>query len=143
MEQVRELKNTTLYGSRTLFFLTPHGTLRPLAIELTCPPMDGKPQWKEVFKPTGNSTAVWLWKLAKANVLAHDSCYHQLMTHWYSFSSLVFPVRSLTFFSVHIFVPVISSKLQEKSTPFIRHFSTNNGSCLFILKTINHWETDN
>ncbi|KAH8484985.1 hypothetical protein H0E87_026668 [Populus deltoides] len=82
VRKVRKLENTTLYGSRTLFFLTPHGTLRPLAIELTCPPMDGKPQWKEVFKPTGNSTAVWLWKLAKANVLAHDSCYHQLITHW-------------------------------------------------------------
>ncbi|CAK7339259.1 unnamed protein product [Dovyalis caffra] len=82
VRQVRELGNRTLHGSRTLFFLTPQGTLKPLAIELTRPPMDGKPQWKQVFTPTGNATGVWLWKLAKANVLAHDSAYHQLITHW-------------------------------------------------------------
>ncbi|GFZ20646.1 lipoxygenase 2 [Actinidia rufa] len=41
VRKVREIKGTTLYGSRTLFFLTPTGTLRPLAIELTRPPMDG------------------------------------------------------------------------------------------------------
>ncbi|CAK7339260.1 unnamed protein product [Dovyalis caffra] len=64
VRQVRELGNRTLYGSRTLFFLTPQGTLKPLAIELTCPEMDGKPQWKHVFTPTT------------------DSAYHQLISHW-------------------------------------------------------------
>uniref|UniRef100_A0A6N2MN37 Lipoxygenase n=1 Tax=Salix viminalis TaxID=40686 RepID=A0A6N2MN37_SALVM len=82
VRQVRELGSATLYGSRTLFFLTPQGRLRPLAIELTRPKMDGNPQWKKVFRPTWKSTDVWLWRLAKANVLAHDSCYHQLITHW-------------------------------------------------------------
>ncbi|KAJ7961638.1 Lipoxygenase [Quillaja saponaria] len=82
VEKVRELKGTTLYGSRTLFFLTDSGSLRPLAIELTRPPMDGKEQWREVFAPTWYSTGIWLWRLAKAHVLAHDSGYHQLITHW-------------------------------------------------------------
>ncbi|CAK7339261.1 unnamed protein product [Dovyalis caffra] len=82
VSKVRGLKGTTLYGSRTLFFLTPDGTLRPLAIELTRPPMDGKPQWKQVFRPTWHSTGVWLWRLAKAHVLAHESGYHQLISHW-------------------------------------------------------------
>ncbi|KAL9458840.1 hypothetical protein AB3S75_007675 [Citrus x aurantiifolia] len=83
VEKVRQIKDTTLYGSRTVFFLNPDGTLRPLAIELTRPPMDGKPQWKQVFTPsTGNSTESWLWRLAKAHVLAHDSGYHQLISHW-------------------------------------------------------------
>ncbi|MCF8706202.1 hypothetical protein L3056_10860, partial [Corynebacterium sp. MC-25] len=82
VSKVREIKGTTLYGSRTLFFLNPDGTLRPLAIELTRPPMDGKPQWKDVFTPTWNATGIWLWRLAKAHVLAHDSGYHQLVTHW-------------------------------------------------------------
>ncbi|KAK9941286.1 hypothetical protein M0R45_017897 [Rubus argutus] len=80
--KVREIEGTTLYGSRTLFFLTPEGTLRPLAIELTRPPLDGKPQWKQVFQPSWNATGVWLWRIAKAHVLAHDSGYHQLVTHW-------------------------------------------------------------
>ncbi|KDP20203.1 hypothetical protein JCGZ_07923 [Jatropha curcas] len=82
VSKVRKLENTTLYASRTLFFLTPTHTLRPLCIELTRPPMDGKPQWKEVHRPTWYSTGAWLWKLAKAHVLAHDSGYHQLISHW-------------------------------------------------------------
>lgn len=83
VSKVRKLKGKTLYGSRTLFFLTPEGTLRPLAIELTRPPMDGKGQWKQVYTPSWHSTSVWLWRIAKAHVLAHDSGYHQLVSHWY------------------------------------------------------------
>ncbi|KAG7948007.1 hypothetical protein I3843_14G124100 [Carya illinoinensis] len=82
VSKVRQLKGTTLYGSRTLFFLTKDGTLRPLAIELTRPPIDGKPQWKQVYAPSWHSTEVWLWRIAKAHVLAHDSGYHQLVSHW-------------------------------------------------------------
>ncbi|XP_039159416.1 linoleate 13S-lipoxygenase 2-1, chloroplastic isoform X2 [Eucalyptus grandis] len=84
VNKVRQLKGTTLYGSRTLFFLTPDGTLKPLAIELTRPLSDdgGKPQWKQVFTPSWHSTGKWLWRLAKAHVLAHDSAYHQLVSHW-------------------------------------------------------------
>ncbi|KAL2941043.1 Linoleate 13S-lipoxygenase 2-1 chloroplastic [Bienertia sinuspersici] len=84
VNKVRQIEGTTLYGSRTLFFLTPQGTLRPVAIELTRPPTDdGKPQWKQVFTPTcSDGTQSWLWTLAKAHVLAHDSGYHQLISHW-------------------------------------------------------------
>ncbi|CAI0459672.1 unnamed protein product [Linum tenue] len=81
--KARELDNSTLYGSRTVFYLTPSGTLKPLAIELTRPPLDGKPQWKKVYTPnSSSSTDVWLWRFAKAHVLAHDSAYHQLISHW-------------------------------------------------------------
>ncbi|XP_071725184.1 linoleate 13S-lipoxygenase 2-1, chloroplastic-like [Rutidosis leptorrhynchoides] len=83
VNKVRQLEGTTLYGSRMLFFLTPDETLKPLAIELTRPPTDdGKPQWKEVFVPSCHSTSMWLWRLAKAHVLAHDSGHHQLVSHW-------------------------------------------------------------
>ncbi|KAJ7950551.1 Lipoxygenase [Quillaja saponaria] len=82
VSKVRELKDTVLYGSRTLFFLTAEGTLRPLAIELTRPKIGDKPQWKQVFTPIWNSTQEWLWRLAKAHVLAHDSGHHQLISHW-------------------------------------------------------------
>ncbi|KAG5527797.1 hypothetical protein RHGRI_028668 [Rhododendron griersonianum] len=58
VKKVREVKGTTLYGSRTLFFLTDEETLRPLAIELNRPPMDGKPQWRQVFTPTWNATGL-------------------------------------------------------------------------------------
>ncbi|KAL8170849.1 hypothetical protein V2J09_022653, partial [Rumex salicifolius] len=82
VNKVRELKGTTMYGSRTLFCLMPDETLMPIAIELTRPPSDGKPLWKEVYTPIGGSTDSWLWKFAKAHVLAHDSGYHQLVSHW-------------------------------------------------------------
>ncbi|KAI4324280.1 hypothetical protein L6164_023833 [Bauhinia variegata] len=82
VEQVRQLEGTTLYGSRTLFFLTPDDTLRPLAIELARPLKDRKEQCKRVFTPCWHSTGLWLWRLAKAHVLAHDTGYHQLVSHW-------------------------------------------------------------
>ncbi|XP_071720461.1 linoleate 13S-lipoxygenase 2-1, chloroplastic-like [Rutidosis leptorrhynchoides] len=84
VNKVRDIKTmrTTLYGSRTLMYLTPTGTLRPLAIELVRPPGNGKPQWKRAFTPCWDATGAWLWKLAKVHVLAHDSGYHQLVSHW-------------------------------------------------------------
>lgn len=82
VNKVREIEGTTLYGSRTLFFLTMEGTLRPLAIELTRPPVGDKPQWKQVFTPGWDATSCWLWRLAKTHVCAHDSGYHQLVVHW-------------------------------------------------------------
>lgn len=82
VHKVREQEGTTLYGSRTLFFLTLEGTLRPLAIELTRPASPAKPQWKEVFTPCWDATGAWLWKLAKTHVCAHDAGYHQLVVHW-------------------------------------------------------------
>nr|KAJ0226159.1 hypothetical protein LSAT_V11C100026710 [Lactuca sativa] len=84
VHKVRDQKKfrTTLYGSRTLMFLMPSGTLRPLAIELVRPPGNGKPQWKRVFTPSWEATGAWLWKLAKIHALAHDGGYHQLVSHW-------------------------------------------------------------
>lgn len=82
VNKVREIEGTTLYGSRTLFFLTEEDTLRPIAIELTRPPIDDKPQWKQVFTPNWDATDFWLWRLAKAHVCAHNSGYHQLIVHW-------------------------------------------------------------
>ncbi|KAM7528883.1 hypothetical protein LguiB_032293 [Lonicera macranthoides] len=79
VNKVRDIEGTTLYGSRTLMFLKPTEELILVAIELTCPPANNEPQWKQVFTPSSNATDAWLWKLAKAHVLAHDSGYHQLI----------------------------------------------------------------
>ncbi|XP_057247595.1 LOW QUALITY PROTEIN: linoleate 13S-lipoxygenase 2-1, chloroplastic-like [Beta vulgaris subsp. vulgaris] len=85
VNKVSEMEDRNLYGSRTLFIYDGE-TLKPIAIELTRPPyFDGKiqhKQWKEVFVPRTSATRGWLWKLAKAHVLAHDSSYHQLISHW-------------------------------------------------------------
>ncbi|CAN6277851.1 unnamed protein product [Urochloa humidicola] len=82
VHKVREQPDRTLYGSRTVFFLTDKGTLMPLAIELTRPKSPTKPQWKQVFTHGPDATDAWLWKLAKAHVLTHDTGYHQLVSHW-------------------------------------------------------------
>ncbi|KAK3152395.1 hypothetical protein QOZ80_2BG0158310 [Eleusine coracana subsp. coracana] len=82
VHKVRELPDTTLYGSRTVFYLTDLGTLMPLAIELARPKSPTQPHWKRAFTHLPDATGAWLWKLAKANVLAHDTGYHQLVSHW-------------------------------------------------------------
>lgn len=85
VHRVRELPETTLYGSRTVFFITELGTLMPLAIELTRPQSPTKPQWKRAFTAFTHgpdATDSWLWRLAKAHVLTHDTGYHQLVSHW-------------------------------------------------------------
>ncbi|XP_045809749.1 linoleate 13S-lipoxygenase 2-1, chloroplastic-like [Trifolium pratense] len=92
VSKVREVEGTTLYGSRTLFFLTNQGILKPIAIELTRPPIDGKPQWKKVFTPSSHSTNLWLWRLAKTHVLAHDTGHHQLISHWLRAHCVVEPI---------------------------------------------------
>ncbi|KAF9597869.1 hypothetical protein IFM89_021954 [Coptis chinensis] len=82
VQKVRELEDSTLYGSRTLFFLNEDSTLRPIAIELTRPVIDGNPQWKHVYTPSWDATNSWLWKFAKSHVTAHDAGFHQLVSHW-------------------------------------------------------------
>ncbi|XP_068641314.1 linoleate 13S-lipoxygenase 2-1, chloroplastic-like [Aristolochia californica] len=82
VHKVREQEESTLYGSRTVFFLTHDGTLRPLAIELTRPKSKTQPQWRQVFIPGFDATTCWLWRLAKAHVCAHDTGFHQLISHW-------------------------------------------------------------
>uniref|UniRef100_A0A0E0AXG7 Lipoxygenase n=1 Tax=Oryza glumipatula TaxID=40148 RepID=A0A0E0AXG7_9ORYZ len=82
VHKIRSLKHTTMYGSRTVFFLTDDGTLRLLAIELTRPASPSQPQWRQVFTPSTDTTKSWLWRMAKAHVRAHDAGHHELITHW-------------------------------------------------------------
>ncbi|KAH0919528.1 hypothetical protein HID58_027188 [Brassica napus] len=82
VNKVRELDDSTLYASRTLFFLNDDSTLRPVAIELTRPQDKTRPQWRHVFTPGYDATSCWLWTLAKTHVISHDAGYHQLISHW-------------------------------------------------------------
>nr|VDD63446.1 unnamed protein product [Brassica oleracea] len=82
VNKVRELDDSTLYASRTLFFLNDDSTLRPVAIELTRPQDVNRPQWRQVFTPGYDATSCWLWSLAKTHAITHDAGYHQLISHW-------------------------------------------------------------
>ena len=83
VNKVRELDDSTLYASRTLFFLNDDSTLRPVAIELTRPQDVNSPQWRQLFTPGYDATSCWLWSLAKTHAITHDAGYHQLISHWY------------------------------------------------------------
>uniref|UniRef100_A0ACD6AMB9 Uncharacterized protein n=1 Tax=Avena sativa TaxID=4498 RepID=A0ACD6AMB9_AVESA len=82
VHKIRALEHTTMYGSRTIFFLCDDGTLRLLAIELTRPASPSLPQWRQVFTSSTDTTKSWLWRMAKAHVRAHDAGHHELVTHW-------------------------------------------------------------
>lgn len=71
------------YATRTIFFLTPLGTLKPIAIELSLPPMTSDcRRAKRVLTPPTDATTNWLWQLAKAHVCSNDAGVHQLVNHW-------------------------------------------------------------
>ncbi|XP_039685372.1 linoleate 13S-lipoxygenase 2-1, chloroplastic-like [Medicago truncatula] len=59
VSKVRKSEGATLYGSRSLSFLTSDGILKPPDIELTRPPINSKAQWKQVFTPDSDSS-YWL-----------------------------------------------------------------------------------
>ncbi|KAG0450833.1 hypothetical protein HPP92_026728 [Vanilla planifolia] len=68
------------YATRTIFFLTQMGTLKPIAIELSLP--ERTPRGKRVLTPPSDASGNWLWQLAKAHVSANDVGVHQLVNHW-------------------------------------------------------------
>lgn len=73
------------YATRTIFFLTEMGTLKPIAIELCLPPdAPNSPPIKQVLTPPVDATTNWLWQLGKAHVCSNDAGVHQLVHHWYA-----------------------------------------------------------
>ncbi|KAH9298648.1 hypothetical protein KI387_030330 [Taxus chinensis] len=79
---INALDGRKTYATRTIFFLTPLNTLKPIAIELSLPPPSPGCQLKRVFTPANDSITHWLWQLAKAHVCSNDAGVHQLVNHW-------------------------------------------------------------
>lgn len=76
------MDNRKAYATRTIFFLTSLGTLKPVAIELSLHQTDSDSPSKQVLTPPIDATTNWLWELGKAHVCSNDSCVHQLIHHW-------------------------------------------------------------
>jgi linoleate 9S-lipoxygenase len=78
-------KNAKAYATRTILFLKDYGTLKPVAIELSLPHPNGVKYGAEskIILPADQGVDSTIWLLAKAHVIVNDSCYHQLMSHWY------------------------------------------------------------
>lgn len=86
IDKINALDGRKAYATRTIFLLTPAGTLKPIAIELTLPP-SGRPtsssrSTKRVVSPPVDATTNWVWQLAKSHVCSNDAGIHQLVNHW-------------------------------------------------------------
>eukprot|EP01018_Ginkgo_biloba_P004876 Gb_16198 [translate_table: standard] len=82
VKEINALDGRKVYATRTIFFLSPLNTLKPIAIELSLPPPSPGCQSKQIFTPPNDATTYWLWQLAKAHVCANDAGTHQLVNHW-------------------------------------------------------------
>ncbi|KAI7753940.1 hypothetical protein M8C21_033140 [Ambrosia artemisiifolia] len=77
LERINALDGHKAYATRTILYLNPTGTLKPVAIELSLPR-----QSKRVVTPPIDATGNWTWLLAKAHVCSNDAGVHQLVNHW-------------------------------------------------------------
>ncbi|GER56427.1 lipoxygenase [Striga asiatica] len=82
VEKMNSLPDRKTYASRTVFYFSETGVLRPIVIELSLPPTPSSPTNKYVFTHGHSATTHWLWKLAKAHVCSNDAGIHQLVNHW-------------------------------------------------------------
>lgn len=80
--KMNTLPERQAYASRTVFFYTRTGFLRPIAIELSLPPTPSSPGKKRVYTHGHDATTHWIWKQAKAHVCSNDAGVHQLVNHW-------------------------------------------------------------
>lgn len=82
LEGINALDGRKSYATRTIFFSTPRGALKPVAIELSLPPAGPSSRSKRVVTPPVDATTNWMWQLAKAHVCSNDAGVHQLVNHW-------------------------------------------------------------
>lgn len=84
LDKMNSLDGRKSYATRTIFFLTDAGTLKPIAIELSLPWTPQNSRSKRVVTPAVDATTYWMWQLAKAHVCSNDAGVHQLVNHWYA-----------------------------------------------------------
>ncbi|KAK9288082.1 hypothetical protein L1049_016529 [Liquidambar formosana] len=95
MLYLRRINTTTTktYATRTLLLLQNDGTLKPLAIELSLPHVQGDQHGttSKVFTPAEDGIEGSVWQLAKAYAAVNDSGYHQLISHWLNTHAVIEP----------------------------------------------------
>ncbi|XP_027124827.1 linoleate 13S-lipoxygenase 3-1, chloroplastic-like [Coffea arabica] len=82
LDRINALDGRKSYATRTIFFLSDLGTLKPIAIELSLPATGPSSRSKRVVTPPVDATTNWIWQLAKAHVCSNDAGVHQLINHW-------------------------------------------------------------
>ncbi|KAK4349800.1 hypothetical protein RND71_029113 [Anisodus tanguticus] len=82
LDRINVLDGRNAYATRTIYFLSDLGTLKPITIELSLPQTGPSSQSKRVVTPPVDATGNWMWQLAKAHVCSNDAGVHQLVNHW-------------------------------------------------------------
>lgn len=102
IEQMNSLPGRKAYASRTIFYFTRTGFLRPIAIELSLPPTPSSPGNKRVYTHGHHNTTHWIWKLAKAHVCSNDAGVHQLVNHWWVSNFYTYQICKVSSFWIKI-----------------------------------------
>ncbi|KAJ0461047.1 putative linoleate 13S-lipoxygenase [Helianthus annuus] len=106
LEKINTQEDRKAYATRTIFFLTTMGTLKPIAIELSLPPIDTNIPSKQVLTPPVDATTNWLWRLGKAHVCSNDNGVHQLVHHWLRVHACMEPFIIATHRNLSIMHPI-------------------------------------
>ncbi|KAI4299383.1 hypothetical protein L6164_032850 [Bauhinia variegata] len=106
LERINALDQRKTYATRTIFFLTQMGTLKPIAIELTLPPQDPNTPSRQVLTPPTDAATNWLWRLGKAHVRSNDAVVHQLVHHWLRTHACVEPFIIATHRQLSVMHPI-------------------------------------
>ncbi|KAJ9559605.1 hypothetical protein OSB04_004765 [Centaurea solstitialis] len=69
LDRINALDGRKAYATRTIFYLTPSGTLKPIAIELSLPHALPGSQSNRVVSPPVDATSSWTWQLAKLSAM--------------------------------------------------------------------------
>ncbi|PKI74268.1 hypothetical protein CRG98_005325 [Punica granatum] len=77
LDKINALDGRKAYATRTIYFLNPQGTLKPIAIELALLPGGPSSQTRRVVTLPVDATSNWIWQLAKARVSSNDAGIHQ------------------------------------------------------------------
>ncbi|KAF3338491.1 putative lipoxygenase 5 [Carex littledalei] len=82
LDKINAQDGRKAYGTRTIFFLTDLGTLKPISIELCLPPATPNcARAKRVLTPPTDATSNWLWQLAKAHLSIMHPIFKLLKPH--------------------------------------------------------------